>query len=66
VCVRNDGYPEALQVRKLYQLLPDRTAAKVSFVRIIDESGEDYLYPKAFFATVTLALPVKRALAIAS
>ena len=62
VCVDNEGYPEALELRKLYRLLPDSKAAKVDFVRIIDESGEDYLYPKAFFAPVQLTPPVRRVL----
>jgi hypothetical protein len=63
VCVENDGYPEALELRKLYRVLPDSTAAKVDFVRVIDESGEDYLYPKTFFAPVRLTPPVRRTLA---
>jgi hypothetical protein len=58
VCVENDGYPEALELRKLYRVLPDAKAAKVNFVRIIDESGEDYLYPKTLFAPVKLTSPV--------
>ncbi|MGH7176221.1 MAG: hypothetical protein ACREJC_02470, partial [Tepidisphaeraceae bacterium] len=62
VCVRNDGYPESLELRKLYRVLPDAKAAKVAHLRVIDESGEDYLYPRAFFAPVTLAAPVRRAL----
>ena len=63
VCVRNDGYPEALEPRKLYRVLPDAKAARVGFVRVIDESEEDYLYPKTFFAPVRLAPPARRALA---
>lgn len=63
VCVRNDGYPESLELRKLYRVLPDAKAAKVDFVRVVDESGEDYLYPKGFFAPVRLAPPARRALA---
>ena len=63
VCVRNDGYPESLEVRKLYRVLPDAKAAKVDFVRVIDESGEDYLYPRSFFAPVKLTPPARRALA---
>jgi hypothetical protein len=63
VCIENDGYPEALELRKLYRVVPDSTATKVDFVRVIDESGEDYLYPKAFFAPVRLTQPVRRVLA---
>jgi hypothetical protein len=65
VCVQNDGYPEALELRKLYVVVPDAKASKVSFVRVIDESGEDYLYPKSFFAPVRLTPPARRALLVA-
>jgi hypothetical protein len=63
VCLHNDGYPEALELRKLYRVVPDPQADKVGHVRVIDESGEDYLYPKSFFATVRMSEPIKRALA---
>jgi hypothetical protein len=63
VCLQNDGYPEALELRKLYRVLPDPQADKVGHLRVIDESGEDYLYPKSFFATVRVSEPIKRALA---
>ena len=63
VCVRNTGYPEALELRKLYRILPDAKAAKVGFVRVIDESEEDYLYPKELFGPVRLTPPIRRALA---
>jgi hypothetical protein len=49
VCVKNDGYPASLEKRKLYVMLPDRAAEKHGLLRVIDESGEDYLYPKSFF-----------------
>ena len=65
VCIRNEGYPESLELRKLYRVLPDSQAAKVNFVRVVDESGEDYLYPKSFFAPVRLAPPVRKALLVA-
>ncbi len=63
VCIENDGYPEALELRKLYRIVPDAAASKVEFIRVIDESGEDYLYPKSFFAPVRLTPPVRRVLA---
>jgi hypothetical protein len=66
VCVRNDGYPEALELRKLYRVLPDAQAAKVKHLRVVDESGEDYLYPREFFAPVRLEPTVRRVLARAS
>ena len=61
VCIANTGYPESLELRKLYRVLPDPKAAKIDFVRVIDESGEDYLYPKAFFRPIALPQAVRRA-----
>jgi hypothetical protein len=54
VCLANDGYPASLIVRRIYQLLPDKEAEKRGLWRVIDESGEDYLYPKSLFASVDL------------
>ncbi|MGH8123743.1 MAG: hypothetical protein ACREPT_13335 [Rudaea sp.] len=54
VCISNETYSASLEVRKLYEMLPDDEAAKHGQVRIIDESGEDYLYPQSFFAPVEL------------
>lgn len=65
LCVKNDGYPVALEVRKVYQAVPDRAAAARGFVRVIDESGEDYLYPEDFFVAVTLPQAVAKELAAA-
>jgi hypothetical protein len=62
VCVRNEGC-EDLQLRKLYQVLPDETAARSHFLRVIDDSGEDYLYPDANFLLVDLPASVEDALA---
>lgn len=50
VCIRNDGYPAALETRKIDVALRDAVAEKVDLVRIIDESGDDYLYPQIFSA----------------
>jgi hypothetical protein len=61
VCLRNKGYEVSLERRKLYQVLPDPEAAKVKQVRVIDESGEDYLYPQSFFAPIELPQPLRRA-----
>jgi hypothetical protein len=49
VCVRNEGYPAALELRKAYRVLVDEQAAKQHLVRVVDESGEDYLYPREWF-----------------
>jgi hypothetical protein len=63
VCVRNTGYPASLELRKIYEALPDDDAAGHGLVRVIDESGEDYLYPSNFFKAVNLPrkLPVRYA-----
>ena len=62
VCINNKGYPASLEIRRLYQAIPDETAAKVRQVRVIDESGEDYLYPENYFAAVQLPQAAERAL----
>ena len=54
VCLKNDGYAASLERLKIYQVLPDRKAEKHNQVRVIDESGEDYLYPRRFFARINL------------
>ncbi len=54
LCVKNDGYPASLEVRKVYRTLPDAAALAKGFVRVIDESEEDYLYPEANFVAVDL------------
>ena len=61
VCVNNDGYPASLERRKIYVALPHSGAEKRGLLRVIDESGEDYLYPKEFFRSIALPLAVKRA-----
>lgn len=66
VCVRNGGYRASLELRKLYQVIPDEGAAKRHYLRIVDESGEDYLYPDEYFLPLELTTPVKRALLRAS
>src|SRR5215216_5540491 len=52
VCVDNTDYTAALEVRKVYQVLPDPAADSHSYLRVIDESGEDYLYPSRMFLRV--------------
>ena len=47
VCVKNEGYPVSLELHKIYRLVDDSTALADGDVRIVDESGEDYLYPAA-------------------
>ncbi len=54
LCIDNQGYEASWEIRKLYETIPDKDAERHSQVRIIDESGEDYLYPSRFFAPVRL------------
>lgn len=64
LCIRNEGADD-LELRKLYQVLPDESATKDGFIRVIDESGEDYLYPESFFAEIDLPKHIERALSLA-
>ena len=66
VCVDNRGYRVSLEKRKIYVALRDSVAEKHGLVRIVDESGEDYLYPKAFFRVIALPQFVKRAVLAAA
>lgn len=66
VCVDNTEYPASLERRKLYQVVPDAQAEQHSLVRVVDESGEDYLYPAAYFLAVELPQQVQQALEIAA
>ncbi len=54
VCIYNKDYPASLELRKVYQVLPDSEAASHRMIRVIDESGEDYLFPEQYFAPVEL------------
>ena len=49
ICAQNDAYPISLTVNTTYQVLPDDDAAAYGFLRVIDDSGEDYLYPQSCF-----------------
>ena len=61
VCINNDGPPTSLEKRKIYVLLRDVLAEKRGLVRIIDESGSAYLYPKTLFRSIALPQSVKKA-----
>jgi hypothetical protein len=52
ICINDGGYVDDLKVRTVYQALPDASAARSNYLRIIDETGEDYLYPAAYFVSV--------------
>jgi len=64
LCVCNEGYQASLELRKLYVKINDREAERHNQVRIIDESGEDYLYPADFFAPVRLSAETRNKIAI--
>jgi hypothetical protein len=66
LCVRNSGYEASLELRKAYEVLPDDAAARRHYLRIVDESGEDYLYPDEYFIPLELSAPAKKALLRAS
>ena len=62
ICVDNKGYAVSLETRKIYLALPDATALKHGQVRVIDESGEDYLYPKSLFLPITVPASLRKAI----
>jgi hypothetical protein len=66
LCIRNEDYPASLEVRKVYRALADPAADAKGFVRVIDESGEDYLYPADAFVAIDLPQAAQEAFAEAS
>jgi hypothetical protein len=62
ICMDNSEYPVALELHKIYRVLPDGGAEKDGDLRVIDESGEDYLYPANHFVLVALPRGITRAL----
>jgi hypothetical protein len=62
VCVRNDEHEESLELRKIYEVLEDPAAAKHNMVRVIDEEGEDYLYPRDWFLPIQLPHNIEEAI----
>lgn len=66
ICVKNDDDEVDVDLRKGYEIIPDTKSEKLGMFRIVDESGEDYLYPQDFFLPLALPKTVKRALAKAS
>jgi hypothetical protein len=63
VCVRNDDYEGALELRKIYAILEDPDAEPHDLIRVIDESGEDYLYPRQWFLPIDLPHNIEEAIA---
>jgi hypothetical protein len=66
VCIKNAGFVASLEKRKIYVAYRDAAAEKHGLVRIVDESGEDYLYPKTFFRSIALPQSLKKALLAAA
>jgi hypothetical protein len=66
VCIGNDGYPVSLEKRKIYVALRDKGAEERGLLRVIDESGEDYLHPAEFFRPIELPQAVKKAVLAAA
>jgi hypothetical protein len=62
ICVNNNEYPASLELHKVYRLLPDKQAEQDGDLRVIDESGEDYLYPAEYFLLVDLPREKAKAL----
>lgn len=66
VCIKNEGYEAALEKRKIYQAVNDENVIALKLIRIIDESGQSYLYPQEFFTRIRLPLQLLRALDLAA
>jgi hypothetical protein len=66
ICVNNKGYVDDLKVRTVYQILPDESAARSDYLRVVDETGEDYLYPASFFVLIDVPAEAAEALLLAA
>jgi hypothetical protein len=66
VCIRNTGYEASLEPRKIYQRLPDTEAESHKMLRVIDESGEDYLFPASLFSPISLPQTLVEELALSA
>ena len=66
VCINNAGYEVSLEPRKIYAVLDDPDAAKLRMVRVVNESGDDYLYPKSMFKPIELSQSLRKALLAAA
>jgi hypothetical protein len=62
VCIDNRAYSDDLKVRTIYQVLPDDSAAKSNYIRVVDETGEDYSYPAEYFVLIEVPSEVQKAL----
>ena len=66
ICVKNDGYEVSLELRKIYIAVPDAETERRGLRRVIDESGEDYLYAAKYFVEIALPQQVRRAVLTAA
>jgi hypothetical protein len=62
VCIDNRGYPASLEVGKLYRVIPDEQSSRLGYIRVVDESGEDYGYSAERFILMHVPAPVAHAL----
>ena len=62
ICIDNSEYPAALEKRKIYEVLPDADAANTNHIRVVDESGEDYLFPASCFIDADLSKEARDAI----
>lgn len=62
VCMKNTGYPSSLELHKIYRVIPDEDAAEDGDIRVVDESGEDYLYPAKWFTELKVPQEVQESL----
>jgi hypothetical protein len=66
VCTHNEGYGASLEIRKIYRKVADPESSRSGLIRVIDESGEDYLYPEGWFEPIDLTPQLQSALKLAS
>jgi hypothetical protein len=66
ICLRNNGYESSLEPRKIYQLVPDKEAESHKMLRVIDETGEDYLFPASLFSAISLPQALVKELALSA
>ena len=62
VCINNTDYPASLEMHKIYRVITDKDAKDEGDIRIIDESGEDYLYPSSYFVPIQVPQTVEESL----
>jgi len=66
ICVDSEGYPASLELRRVYRVIPDTSASQRRLLRIVDESGEDYLYPEDYFVAIDLPAAAEKAFTAAA